>query len=78
MLGTYDIIGLNCAHFYNTFTIFKLRSTTEHIHALVEKENHFFLEVDVTITIFCDFRPFFCDKIGVFFKNQCYYDQIFA
>jgi hypothetical protein len=29
--------------------------------------------VDVTITIFANFRP----KTGVFFKNQCY-DQIFA
>jgi hypothetical protein len=29
------------------------------------------------IVIFCDFLIIFCDKIGVFLKNQCY-DQNFA
>jgi hypothetical protein len=31
---------------------------------------------DVMITIFCDFLNF-CEKFGVFLKNQCY-DQLFA
>jgi hypothetical protein len=26
--------------------------------------------VDVMITIFCDFQPFFCEKIGVFLKTN--------
>jgi hypothetical protein len=34
-------------------------------------------EVDVMITILCDFRQPFLQKIGVFLNNQCY-DQIFA
>jgi hypothetical protein len=29
------------------------------------------------ITIFCDFRQFFGENIGVFLKNQCY-DQFFS
>jgi hypothetical protein len=32
--------------------------------------------VDVMITIFCDFRTIFGEKIGVFLKNQCH-DQTF-
>jgi hypothetical protein len=28
--------------------------------------------VDVMITSFCDFSKFFCEKIGVFLKYQCY------
>jgi hypothetical protein len=28
--------------------------------------------VDVLITIFCDFRQFFVEKIGVFHTNQIY------
>jgi hypothetical protein len=35
------------------------------------------LGVDVMITIFCDDLSLFCEKIGVFLKNQCY-DQLFA
>jgi hypothetical protein len=33
--------------------------------------------VDIMITLFCDFLTIFCEKIGVFLKDQCY-DQNFA
>jgi hypothetical protein len=51
-------------------------TATTPTRATVETTFHFCIlprsGVDVLIAIFCDFLPIFCEKIGVFLKNQCY------